>query len=426
MPRVSVCLPVFNGAQHLAKAIESALAQTYEDFELLIADDCSLDQSPEIIEMYAQRDQRIIAWKNEKNLGLFPNYNVCLEKASGKYIKPFAQDDLFRPSLIERLVSVLDDDPSVSLVASARCLIGVDGRPIKLESELERKWAKPFTVDTKLSATDAIGLTLRDGINWLGEPSAQMYRAELADGGFDTAFQQIGDLEYSFRLLQSGDYYFIADELCDFRKHASSSTAMNDVQLGAHLEWLLLAAKYRDYLPRAGMTPEQYCLNFIKSWTRDLECDLNRTKRLGVEERVNVLHELFGYPDLLSQIRCNKNAARDTAAEYKILAALALLQSSLLEQELRTIHQEIARPYIGTEPDANPMVEVRSGLATALGGLKETLRERDKEIVALRSRLDELGNSVSWKVTEPLRKLRGQWRKPDLESIAIDSSSPSD
>src|SRR5580693_4962244 len=96
-PTVSVCLPVYNGANYLGQAIDSVLAQTFEDIELLIADDCSTDSTKEIIQEYSSKDKRVKSWTNPQNLKLFGNYNACIEKASGKYIKLYAHDDLFEP-----------------------------------------------------------------------------------------------------------------------------------------------------------------------------------------------------------------------------------------------------------------------------------------------------------------------------------------
>jgi hypothetical protein len=239
-----------------------------------------------------------------------------------------------------------------------------------------------------------------------------MYRTEAADGGFDTAFSQIGDLENSFRLLQSGDYYFVAEELCYFRKHADSSTASHELDMAAHLDWLLLAARYRKYLPHADLSSDEYCLNFIKSWTHNLECEMNREGRLGMHERAGLLHELFGFPDPLSPLNCEKDAVRNTSSEYKMLSALALLQCVLLESELRTFHDRIAQPYAETESAVGPGVDARPGLTAALDGLRRTLLERDKEISELRAKLDVMGNSASWKLTEPLRKAKDHFPRP--------------
>ncbi len=97
-PQVSVCLPVFNGERFLSAAIESTLAQSEPHFELLISDDASTDASWQIIQEYARSERRIKCWQNQSNLGLFKNYNVCMEQASGEYIKLFAQDDLLEPT----------------------------------------------------------------------------------------------------------------------------------------------------------------------------------------------------------------------------------------------------------------------------------------------------------------------------------------
>ena len=408
MPTVSICLPVYNGERYLGASIESVLAQSCEDFELVIANDCSKDSSAKIIEDYARRDRRIKAFTNETNLGHYPNYNACLEQASGKYIKLFAQDDLLKPEMLERMVTVLEKNPKVSLVATTRTWIDEEGRTIPAQSELDIKLTRPFSEDTTIPGTEALISTLKECTNWMGEPSNQMFRAAHIGEAFDTSFNQIGDLEYNYRLLEQGDYYFIADELCLFRKHASSWTKSNNAELRTYLDWVLLAAKYRKYLDQAGLSPEAYCLKFMKDWTRNLECELNQTGRVQLQERGAVLRELIGSIDPFSLFNKEKNGKRDLASEYRLLGAMALLHSAILENEIRLIHSETARPYGEGDLDDNPVYQIRPGLAAALKGMKQTLRERDKEIQSLKRALDEMGNSASWKVTEPLRRLKGR------------------
>src|SRR5258708_7796462 len=129
-PGITVCLPVYNGARYLASAIESVFQQSFGDFELLISDDGSTDASPEIISRYANQDQRIVCWTNADRLGLFGNYNECLRKARGKYIKPFAQDDLLDRHALRRMSSLLEARPDVALVSSGKCLIDDRGQEI--------------------------------------------------------------------------------------------------------------------------------------------------------------------------------------------------------------------------------------------------------------------------------------------------------
>lgn len=405
MPSVSICLPVYNGANYLAGALESALAQTFTDFELLLANDCSTDETLSIIENYAKQDKRIICWTNETKLGLFGNYNACIKKAKGKYIKLFAHDDILHTEALERLVSALSENPDVSLVSCARSWIDAQGQQVEPESTVDIRLSKPFPVDTRLSGMDTAISVFIEMINWLGEPSSQMFRAAHIGDGFDQSFRQIGDLDYNLRLLQNGSYYFIADPLCFFRKHAASQTTSNNLVLSSHLEWLLLASKYRNYLEQAGLTAERYCLNFIKSWTRDLEEQFYKDKRFDSEESGCLLRELCENTDPLSFFECKKTGQRDLLLEYRAFGAIALIQAVLLENQIRVIARETASAYDAMAACDSALADARPGLAAALHGLKETLRARDDEIDALRQSLNTMGNSLSWKLTAPLRRL---------------------
>ena len=119
-PRVSVCIDVFNYADFLPQAIESALAQTFRDLEIIIVDDCSTDSSYEVACRYAQQDSRIRAHRNSVNLGMVKNRNACLKLATGEYVKFIHADDyLCSPDAVSRMVARLDANPAASLVACA-------------------------------------------------------------------------------------------------------------------------------------------------------------------------------------------------------------------------------------------------------------------------------------------------------------------
>jgi glycosyltransferase involved in cell wall biosynthesis len=409
MPTVSICLPVYNGSNFLAKAIDSVLAQTYDDFELLIADDCSTDETAEIIQSYAKSDSRIVSWTNEKNLKLFGNYNRCIEKAAGKYIKLFAHDDLFHPSLLERMVGILDQNPDVSLVVSSRCWIDARGERIEAESETAAKIMKPFSRDTRLTASEAIAGTLKDIMNWLGEPCSQMFRKKHADGGYDTSFRQIGDLEYSYRLLQHGDYYFIADDLCYFRRHAQSWSQARSFDLGAYLDWFLLAAKYKQFLPHTGLTDEEYCMSLLQAVTKNLEFELHSNKRISGPERIALLQE-FVSADPLSCFRCEKDAPRNLSQEWAGIGTLAFMQCVFLENELRLARKDKDQTVLENERNNQALFEAKKAMQRDLDSLNGNLIEKDREIKELRDSLSEMGSSMSWKVTAPLRKLKGRLR----------------
>jgi glycosyltransferase involved in cell wall biosynthesis len=114
-PRVSVGMPVFNGERYLEETLDSILAQTYPDFELIISDNASTDRTQEICRAYGARDRRIRYFRNETNLGASRNFNRVFELSSGEYFKWAAHDDLCAPQFLERCVDVLDQDSSVVL-----------------------------------------------------------------------------------------------------------------------------------------------------------------------------------------------------------------------------------------------------------------------------------------------------------------------
>ncbi len=117
-PRLSIGLPVYNGEAFLAQALDSILAQTYTDFELIIVDNASTDRTQAIIQDYASQDKRIRVQRNETNVGAARNFNLAFELASGEYFKWAAHDDVLDPRFLERCIHVLDQDSSVVLCYS--------------------------------------------------------------------------------------------------------------------------------------------------------------------------------------------------------------------------------------------------------------------------------------------------------------------
>ncbi|MCW8844018.1 MAG: glycosyltransferase [Rhodobacteraceae bacterium] len=97
---VSIGLPVFNGADFLTEALESILAQDFEDFELIIADNASTDDTPNICQRYADRDDRITYIRHPKNMGAAKNYNYVVHASRGTYFKWAAHDDVLAPGFL--------------------------------------------------------------------------------------------------------------------------------------------------------------------------------------------------------------------------------------------------------------------------------------------------------------------------------------
>jgi glycosyltransferase involved in cell wall biosynthesis len=117
-PKVSIGLPVYNAENFLNETMESLLAQTYSDFELIISDNASTDGTEAICRTYAESDDRIRYYRQEENAGASANHNWVLQAAKGEYFKWAAHDDLLDPTFLGRCVEVLDGDPEVVLTYS--------------------------------------------------------------------------------------------------------------------------------------------------------------------------------------------------------------------------------------------------------------------------------------------------------------------
>jgi glycosyltransferase involved in cell wall biosynthesis len=153
LPRVSIGMPVYNGAGCLAEAIESILDQTLGDLDLIICDNASTDETASICRAYAQRDDRVRYYRNRCNLGAAANYNGVFRRARGAYFKWAAHDDRLAPTFVERCAGALDEAPrDVVLCFPGSVIIGADGRAItsiaenpaiRLDEDLDLRMREP-------------------------------------------------------------------------------------------------------------------------------------------------------------------------------------------------------------------------------------------------------------------------------------------
>jgi glycosyltransferase involved in cell wall biosynthesis len=111
LPIVSVLMTAFNREQYIAEAIESVLKSSFNNFELIVVDDCSSDNTLEISKSYEKKDSRVNVYQNEKNLGDYPNRNKAASYAKGKYIKYLDSDDLMYPHCLEVMVNCMEQFP---------------------------------------------------------------------------------------------------------------------------------------------------------------------------------------------------------------------------------------------------------------------------------------------------------------------------
>jgi glycosyltransferase involved in cell wall biosynthesis len=122
IPMVSVLMTAYNREKYISEAIESVLASTYKDFELVIVDDCSSDKTVEIAKQYEAKDNRVKVFVNEKNLGDYPNRNKAASYGRGTYLKYLDSDDVMRNDCLEKMVSQMELCPECAFGISSRSL----------------------------------------------------------------------------------------------------------------------------------------------------------------------------------------------------------------------------------------------------------------------------------------------------------------
>jgi len=403
--RVSICLPVFNGEPFLSTAIESVLEQTFSDFELIIIDDCSTDNSLKIIKEYAAIDQRIKHSSNNKNAGLFGNYNLCIEASSGEYIKPFAQDDLLHSDMLEKMVAVLDAFPEVAMVGSSRTPICPKGKRITSVTPLTTA-SSYLDVSRSVSGREVIKKSLNPVVNFIGEPTAVIFRKEHAGSGFDSTYYHLGDLEYWFRILLNGRFAYVDEELCSFRIHSASTTATNRKFMLYAADMLRLGRQYKRFIWEAGRTQPQYNDDVINCLVSDLQArgEPFKDSLLALE------------PDYLSDFSAH------VANQPQPSLPVGLLEVAL--QALLRVSEPRPEPVVTTQYAVISSLEdsLRSYLSSPSWRLTRFLRDlnsmfldRDPELKGpqsedlrsyerhLRKLLKRVKASRSWRVSQPFR-----------------------
>jgi hypothetical protein len=218
MPVVSVCIPTFNYGRFLPDVIRSVLAQTFKDFELVVVDNASTDKTAELMEGFVRSDPRIRFHRNSENVGMAKNFNRALGYAAADYVKILCADDLLAPSALERSLALIQSNPEVSLVTTGRLLVDFQLRPVSYISFCSNQ--------ESVDGTKVIDRCLF-GTNYVGEPSAVMFRRRQAAAGFDENYPHLLDMAMWFHLLEQGRLACIPEPLTYIRQHESQITKDN-------------------------------------------------------------------------------------------------------------------------------------------------------------------------------------------------------
>ncbi len=215
-PKVSVILPAYNSARFIRPAIESILAQTFTDFEFIIIDDYSKDNTWELIEEYARRDSRIVPLRNERNLNLANSLNKGIAAARGKYVVRMDHDDISMPPRIEKQVEFLEANPDVGILGSSIEIIDEQGEAIGLR---------------KYNVTDE---SIRKNI-FLYSPfchPATVIRKDVLDkvGNYDHDLNPAEDYELYFRIGMCAKFANLEEILLRYRVVKGTSMTTGDTR----------------------------------------------------------------------------------------------------------------------------------------------------------------------------------------------------
>jgi glycosyltransferase involved in cell wall biosynthesis len=134
-PLISIGLPVFNGEKYIQQALDSLLAQSYDNYELNISDNASTDGTGEVCRLYAAKDNRVHYYRQPRNVGMMENWRYVLQLASGEYFMWVAHDDCWSMNYIETLLACLLACPKAILSAGRTLYIDVDGNPQRLDPD---------------------------------------------------------------------------------------------------------------------------------------------------------------------------------------------------------------------------------------------------------------------------------------------------
>jgi glycosyltransferase involved in cell wall biosynthesis len=215
VPRVSVVVPSYNNADFIEATMDSILAQTFEDFELVVADHSSADGTWERLQRY-RTDPRVRLLRTQTGGGAPRNWARVTSMAAGELVKLVCGDDLIYPDCLRLQVEAMDANPSVVLVAAQRDLIDARGGIVTVRRGLAG-------LTGRLPGREAARHTVLAGSNIFGEPACVLLRRRVLEqaGGWDGRYPYVIDEATYVKVLLHGEFLGISTALAAFRLSSS-------------------------------------------------------------------------------------------------------------------------------------------------------------------------------------------------------------
>jgi glycosyltransferase involved in cell wall biosynthesis len=226
-PVVSVGIPVYNGENYIAEAVHSVLSQTFGSLELIIQDNASTDRTGEICRQFQSQDSRVRYFRNPRNLGAAPNYNLAYNMARGKYFKWLAHDDRITPTYLEATTKALDERPDAVLCNTVVRYIDGAGEYIGLyDSGLGRA-----DVPSPAARFASMVLSSHSCVDFFGVLRREAMKRSLLHGSFHGA-----DRAFLAQMALRGSFVQLAEPLVEMREHGNRYTR-KQVRATERLAW---------------------------------------------------------------------------------------------------------------------------------------------------------------------------------------------
>ena len=248
MPKISIILPTYNGSRWLTEAILSIINQQETNWELIVVDDCSTDNTWSIAKSFAEKDSRIKVLRNSLNKRLPESLNIGFSHARGEYFTWTSDDNLYKENALKLMSKFLDDHQEIDMVSMNEEIIDKDGNIIDI-----------FTNQYKYKRTSA---SLMEGCN-VG--AAFLYRRRIAEkvGQYDARLFCVEDYDYWCRIAIFGTIAYTSDIVYQYRLHSESLSMTRKKEVKAKTQ--LVKRKYaNDFFLKFKFT----YFDCVKFWSR--------------------------------------------------------------------------------------------------------------------------------------------------------------
>lgn len=287
-PTVSVIVPAYNYGKFLKQCIESVLAQTFQDFEVLVIDDMSTDDTPRIIQQF--KDPRVFYYRNEKHLGHVRTFNVGVQISRGRYLNLLSADDyMLSQQNLELKVRVLEENPQVGIVFSSGIMVNEEGEVVA------RRCLHHLPL---IKNRNVLNLMLKYNVVYLQPlffPCSELIRRECFEevGGFDENLQAYEDWELWLRMAARYNVTFLPQDLVAKRSHIQGQSKRNITSGIAYRDLKIFMERvFKNYPTETRYYSFQklYSQHCLKIFLARLKlCNSRHSLREHLEEYVNLL-----------------------------------------------------------------------------------------------------------------------------------------